>query len=341
MPVIPEINDKITVKHIDLMRLAVGERKKALSLLEKMRKELIAKIATEDLTVFGKRRASQLLAEANAVIDDYYSQINAKISKTLDGLATHETEATTKIMVDAGLDAALPSQATMSAIVSDVLIMGAPSKDWWAKQSESTQFAFAQQVRQGMAQGETNQAIIGRVMGIMDVRRRDAASLVHSSIMTVANDARLAVFKANDDINKGVKQVSTLDGNTSDVCIAYSGAEWDLDGNPINGNDLPFDGGCPRHFNCRSVLVPITKTFREIGLDIDEIAEGTRASDEGQIKASTTFTEFLSGKSKEYQDDLLGKGRAELWRDGKITLRDLLDQKGRSLTLAELKEKHG
>jgi hypothetical protein len=38
---------------------------------------------------------------------------------------------------------------------------------------------------------------------------------------------------------------------------------------------------------------------------------------------------------------MLGKGRAELWRSGKITLNQLLDQRGNPLTLAELRSQYG
>jgi hypothetical protein len=83
--------------------------------------------------------------------------------------------------------------------------------------------------------------------------------------------------------------------------------------------------------------VGITKTYRELGVDIDEVPTGTRASDEGQIRADITFAEFLKGKPAAYVDDLLGPGRADLWRKGKITLQQLVDGSGRELTLKELR----
>jgi hypothetical protein len=137
---------------------------------------------------------------------------------------------------------------------------------------------------------------------------------------------------------KGVEQISTLDSHTSEICMAYSGAQWDLDGEPLPGTTLPFNGGPPRHVNCRSVLVPITKTFKELGIDIEEPAPSTRASDEGPISATITFDDFLKRKTTEEQDAMLGKGKAQLFRDGKITLRDLLDQSGNPLTLKELEK---
>jgi hypothetical protein len=233
----------------------------------------------------------------------------------------------------------------MKALVNGSIIEGAPSAAWWAKQSEDLQFKFAAQVRQGIAQGETIMDIVRRVAGsprlgttgIMEVSRRNAFALVHTSVMQVANDARLATFAANADIIKGVRQLSVLDGHTSKVCLAYSGASWDLEGNPINGTTLPFKGGPPRHWGCRSVLVPLTRSYRELGLDIDELPPGTRASDEGQVRADITMTEWLKSKPKAYVDDLLGKGRSDLFLSGKITLPQLLDQSGRPLTLKELR----
>jgi hypothetical protein len=117
------------------------------------------------------------------------------------------------------------------------------------------------------------------------------------------------------------------------ICIAYSNCEWDLEGNPINGTTLPFNGGPPRHFNCRSLLVGISKnaTLRN--------RQGNRASDEGPIDRKISFDDFLKRKSNTYVDEMLGKGRADLWRSGSITLKDLVNGQGRPLTLKELQAK--
>ena len=130
-----------------------------------------------------------------------------------------------------------------------------------------------------------------------------------------------------------------MDSRTSAVCVAYSGAEWDLDGNPINGTTLPFKGGPPRHWGCRSVLTSITKTFKELGIKgLPELPDtGERASDLGPIDRKTTMDQFLKMHDKEWQDKMLGKGKAQLWRDGKITLSQLVSGSGRELTLEELK----
>jgi len=99
-------------------------------------------------------------------------------------------------------------------------------------------------------------------------------------------------------------------------------------------------GGGPGnlHWGCRSTSVPVLKSLRELGFDID-LPASTRASMTGQIAEDTTFEGWLSRQSKERQDANLGPGRADLWRNGKIKFRDLVDGNGRELTLAELRER--
>lgn len=152
--------------------------------------------------------------------------------------------------------------------------------------------------------------------------------------MAEANAARLATFRKMDDILLGVRQISTLDSHTCIICIAYEGAEWDLEGNPINGTVLPFNDGPPRHYACRSVLVGISNNA------ILRNRKGTRASDQGQIDRKTTFDQFLQMKTVTYQNDMLGEGRAELWRQGRIRCRDLLDERGHILSLKELEARY-
>jgi hypothetical protein len=49
--------------------------------------------------------------------------------------------------------------------------------------------------------------------------------------------------------------------------------------------------------------------------------------------------QFLKMHDEKWQNEMLGKGKAQLWRDGKITLSQLLDQSGRPLKLSELRGK--
>lgn len=329
---------------VDLLRFTAGERKKVLAVLDQMTKELKVKLMG-DLTDFGRARVNKLLKESQAIIDSYYGDMKGTLD--VPDLAHTEVDATAKTIAAIGIDAAVPTAAVLKATVSETLLSGAPLKDWWAKQAEDVAFRYTSAVRQGIAQGETLQQIIVRVfgskrlgtpgIGLDGVLRRNVSALVHDSIMSISGAASMEVYKENDDIIKGYWWLSTLDGIICRRCIARNGAQWDMNFKPIGEPKFPFVKQGDLHTNCRCKVMPLLKSFKEIGADIPEPPKGTRASDLGQIPADTTFDAFLKRHDKNYQDDLLGPGRADLWRKGKITLSDLVSGQGRELMIAELK----
>jgi len=82
--------------------------------------------------------------------------------------------------------------------------------------------------------------------------------------------------------------------------------------------------------------VPVLKSFRELGLDIDEIPEGTRASMDGQVPESLSYSKWLKGQDEKIQNDVLGINRANMFRAGKA-LDGFIDQ-GRLVTLEGLRD---
>lgn len=241
-----------------------------------------------------------------------------------------------------------PPQTLLESIVKGVLIQGLRISQWWRRQRDETLDSIMRVVRQGVVNGESNDDMARRIQGgrvggvtvpgIMRTTRRKAAAIAATAVSAVQNRTRQETFQANSDLIKGYQQVSTLDNKTSDICIAYSGEAWDLEGNPIPPATLPFNGGPPRHFNCRSTLVPVLKSFRELGIDLDEIPEGTRASMDGQVPGDISFSDWLKTKPNSFADELLGPKRARLWRNGKISLRDLVDMRGEPMTLDQLEQ---
>lgn len=153
---------------------------------------------------------------------------------------------------------------------------------------------------------------------------------MHTSIAQAANESRMAAFRANSDVVSGVRWLATLDAHTCPRCGALDGQTWQLDGTPINAT-VPMQTP-PLHINCRCVLSPQTR-FSNMG-------GGQRASQDGPVDRKTTYTDFLRGKDKFFQDEVLGPGRAQMWREGLITLSQLFDGSGRELTLTELRAKY-
>lgn len=335
--------DEVLSQALNVLRLSASKRVSVLRRLDKMSAALVAKLQEEELSKANRRRINRVLSESKRIIHEAYTGVQGELDFGPIARAVGGRMATA-LQVILGVEVNPLPDSYVKSIASNVLIEGGPLPEYWNGQSENTAKKFAAAVRTGLSNSETNGQIIARIVGksgqpgIMDVAKRNAATLVQTSVQAVANDARRNVFEANGDVIKGFKQVSTLDSHTSQVCIAYSGASWKLDKTPINKSP-PWNGGCPRHFNCRSLEIPITKTFKEMGLNIPEFEPTTRASSSGQIDAKTTFDDYLKRMGKGFQDEVLGVGKADMWRDGKITLRDLVDGSGAPMTLEELQRK--
>ena len=346
MPVNQDIFDEIIDDALKIFRLIAHEQGQVLARLRELEKELKDKLAIEDVSNRQRRRVETFLTEIDSFINKRYEAIQQEIDfYGIGQFVAQETNFSLKTVLG-DLALKVPTEDYFNSLNNDEIILyGHPAADWWRGQSNQLSFNFAGQVRQGLANAETNQQIINRIagggdhVGIMEGARKNAATLVQTSVQAVANDARRNTFQKNRDVIKGIRQVSTLDSHTSLICISYSDCEWDLDYKPIGPKDRqkPYNGGTPRHFNCRSVEVPITKTYKELGINIPEPQPVERASELGPISAKTTFEDFLKRRGKSYQDKMLGPGRADLWRSGKITLRDLVSAQGRPLSLAELK----
>lgn len=345
-----KLHDALISYQLDLRRFEAGTVKKILATLDQMKAELVQALTKADtLTRYNKARKSALLKELNLVISDFYKKAQADLDLNIAGLAETQAKHAAKILegtVAVNMAVSLPSETAITRLSKDALIDGGPMAGWWGKLARDTEFKVNNAVRQGIAQGETNQQIITRVrgkrgtIGALDSASHNIAALVQTATQTVANDSRLSVFEANRDIIKEVIWFSAMDGHVCPRCIALSGRKWkNTEGHEPVGHPVAFRNP-PIHWNDRCVLLPVTKTFRELGVDIDEVPEGQRASRDGPIAAKTTFDEFLSRQPKEKQDEQLGAGRADMWREGKITLSQLIDGKGRELTLAELKAKY-
>ncbi|MGA0792402.1 MAG: hypothetical protein ACO3O5_08225, partial [Burkholderiaceae bacterium] len=123
-----------------------------------------------------------------------------------------------------------------------------------------------------------------------------------------------------------------------------------LDGQEFNYGDGPVP---PVHFNCRSPIVPVIN-YEGLGLRPPEevLDKGSlffkRSAEGGQVKASTTYGEWLLNKPKEYQKDVFrSETRAAYFRKlaNKYGPQDALSrmvrEDGSEVTLKELREDYG
>lgn len=335
---------------LDTYRLDAETRARVLPILDKLQRELVARLAEASLSSGEKRRVAAMLAEARAIISQRYADAADVLTATTDGLAPIAASAASAAldsMLPASISAVVLTDTYAAALAGDAIIQGATQAAWWARQEEDTAWRFAAAVRQGLAASETNQQIIARIVGragfpgVMEISRSNAAALVQTSVQTVANDARLAVFDRNTDLITRYRWITALDGHVCPRCAARADLTWSSgDGHPALGHSIAW-ANPPIHFNDRCVIVPETKTWAELGIKLPEPPPGMRASRNGPVPASTTFGEWLDRQPAGVANGALGKGRAEMWRAGKITLQDLVNGRGNPLTLDQLAAKYG
>lgn len=228
------------------------------------------------------------------------------------------------------------SEKTAKAAVSKALIQGTSINDQFDAMTKAAQKKFTGTVLHSIQSGETLAQLAARVSGgtvageavpgFLSITRQQSIALSHTAVTAVSKQDRLEAFRANSDIISAIQQVSTLDNRTTDICIAYSDLTWDVTTLEPIGHSLPWAGGPPRHFNCRSVIVPVVKSPAELGVKTRaKIPDEVRATMDGQKSSSLTFTDWLKGKSENFQNEVLGVKKAQLFREGKLKLQDLIN----------------
>ncbi len=72
---------------------------------------------------------------------------------------------------------------------------------------------------------------------------------------------------------------------------------------------------------------------------MDELPQTTRASMDGQVPADMTYGQWFTRQSAARQDEIVGPARGQLFREGKITFDRFSDDRGRWLTLDQLRSR--
>lgn len=264
-----------------------------------------------------------------------------------------EVAAFTRIL-PAGLDVTTPNLGVLQTLAISSPFNGATITDWASAFHRSLDETVWRSIMVGITEGETTEAMVRRMLGTasqrykdgeLQARRRGLSALVRTSVNHATNQGRQAVWEANQGLIKGVQWVSTLDTRTTPICRHRDGrmgpvspdAEFRLPPG-VRALDPPM-ARPPAHINCRSTTVAVTKSWRELGFDMDELPEGTRASMDGQVPASTTYFEWLNRQTAATQEEVLGPTRLRLWREGGITPDRFQNDEGHFYTLAELRRR--
>jgi len=178
--------------------------------------------------------------------------------------------------------------------------------------------------------------------GVMDTDRRHAETVVRAAVGHAAAVTRNQFQEQNEPLIKALVWRSVLDNKTSEGCRLRDSKQYTADGKyrPI-GHKIPWLAGPGAlHWGCRAVSVPVLRAAADLdGIDVESLSPSTRASMDGQVPAEITYGDWLRRQSAKRQDDILGPTRGKLFREGGLDLDRFYNEKGKYLTLEELRQR--
>lgn len=179
--------------------------------------------------------------------------------------------------------------------------------------------------------------------------RREIETVARTYTATASSYAKRLTYEQNSDVIKGYSWCATLENGsyktgrgTCPRCGALDQREYKTLA------DVP---AFPLHPNCRCFPTPITKTWREMGLDVPEMEKANRPWTE-RLKSGKkeeygttdqSYGDWWKTKSKAWQDSsTVGPTRARMIREGLIKYEDIVDPKtGNLYTIKDLERRIG
>ena len=336
-----KLHSKSVLRQIRLLRVSEEITQEILAFLEKVDSDLAEQLAQRLVNIktrgvlpktYTNKRLLQLYKYVHKAIQSQSKDMYTILSPKLIDIANNEIGFQVKDITEAlpiAVDVVTPPKAMLSAVVTTNPLQGKVLKDWVAGWAEGKEVRVLEEIRKGIVEGQTAETIVTRIRGtqktnfadgILSISGRGARSLVRTTVNGVATAARELLYTNNKDIVKGVQWVSTLDSRTSPICRSRDGKVY-----PVDSGPRP-----PAHYSCRSTTCGVLKSWKELGIDLDEVPIGTRPAVvngvAGDVPETLTYAEWLKEQSEDIQKEVLGKKRFEMFKNG-ATLDSFVDEK--------------
>jgi len=349
-----KLQDRAIRHSIYLERLKTQEANKVRAQLERAYEDVTAQIEKRLSKIEARgfdagpettQRLRDMARGNKETLDPAYQETLSEQKESLLGIAQSEAQwqaGAVNQAVGINLQMTLPDTQMMREVVQGRPFQGRLLKEWYRDLNVSHQTRLREAVRLGISEGQTTSQIVQRIRGtkaanytdgVMEIGRRQAEAVTRTAISHTTNNARSELYKQNANVVKETQWTSTLDSRTTPICMSRDGKTY-----PVDSGPRP-----PAHFNCRSVMTPVLKSWRSLGIDADELPESTRASMNGQVPESLTYNGWLrkqvNGGNMEVVEDALGAKRAKLFAAGGLDVQKFVDKRGQQLTLSQLRAK--
>ena len=363
-----KIFDAQVMHSVGLARLEIGTARKIAALantaLEDNLQAAIRKMTEAgDISSASRARFNRLIRQAQKNYREFSGAVQAfkSLKGEMTALANYEIGFQAQILQNSFAPLALvlhqPSEAVLRRAATLQPFQGSLLSEWQDNYARRTVTQATRAMRIAFYQGEGEAGLTARLLGrggtrgVLKESRRGAEAIARTALNHAANSAKNLFYKENRI--ERFRYTATIDARTTVICGSR-------DGEIYRDKDRPI---LPAHVNCRSTYVAVMdenqvigerstilsgKTTRQLnrewrreaketGFSIKAVRNKWYADNVGSVPAKTSFNQWLKGQSADFQREYLGKTRAALFRRGGFDLKDFLDPRGQSYTLAQLR----
>ena len=325
--------DAATRHQVFLQRYAGGQSKEAIKILNRLRRNINARLMQEP-TDFQRHRLVKVLEDINALNAEAFHAITRVTIIGAQDLARVEAGFSVELFNKAskGVEWVLPADATLTAAVMGHTIpveSGAVRtiEGYLADFGKKKTVQIAATISDGVTLGETTQTIAKNVGGMIDtLHKRQVDTLVRTITNHTASVTRNVVYDENADIINGYEWIATLDSRTTLICGSRDRKVYKVGAGPMP----------PAHWGCRSTTIPKIKPEYDIGKKLKGMRASKGATGPKQVSGGTGYGGWLRKQPVGFVDEALGVERSRLFRSGKLTIDKFVDPTGRVYTLGEL-----
>ena len=337
------LESELLAHQIASLKMAAGLGQSVTPYLDAIKKIIRKEVSGFDAETRTAKRLESLLKKLEKQLNVQTGNWRIDVEKQLKDFAKYEITYQAETIgkwVEMNLTEPSVTQVWAAAQFNPVQISPTQFVDfnkWLSSWSTDEVARLVMGVKNGFVQGLTTREIIKNVVGdggLADVSLRNAKTIVQTSVMHVASEARLETYKENDDIIIGYGIVATLDSRTSTFCKS-------IDGTVV----LFTDEKQPRpifHCLCRTTTKP------KLSSEFDFLDKGaTRASNGASggkpVSAELTYYSWLQQQPAAFQDEVLGKTKGLIFRNSGLSAEEFrkitIDDLGNPLTLKEMAER--
>lgn len=350
-----KLRDELIGHEVDLSRLSNSQVVAVIKILNSNDAQLRAALieAIDSLgTDLSAAAVDAALAPVLRINQSTFVAVQQALTGVIDGVADYEIafqasalRSVVPSLVQDRFPIAVAEFSQVRTIAMARPFQGRLLSEWMAGIEADRAASIRAAVRSGVVDGRTTPEIVRQIMGtkaekyadgILQKPRREVEAVVRSAVSSTAEAASDKAFEANSDIISHVEWLSTLDSRTSTTCRIRDRLPYTLGTYKPIGHKVPWLAGPGRiHFCCRSSKLPILKSALSLGIS----DSATRATMDGQVPQSTTYAQWLARQSAARQDEILGPERGKLMRQDKLKMQDFYNDKGKFLTLEQLRER--